>query len=696
MRIESLTIENFRGIQRVHLSALPDLVIIAGQNGSGKSCILDAIRLLKSAYGGYQRDEFNQWFGEFSINLQSNKNDLLRVLNDKTRPANIGAVIRLSDAERAYLASNVDRLLGDLFWEIEAPGYQDGGQILRSRLSAQARELEPKILERVAQERDGVLAEIGNPLVSAHVSVRPDGQVVYQRTRLLELVFSTVDPGNIGIVDFHGANRQYTREMVGSVSLEIAPQDARYKSNSLYNYNQKYAAVKSEMAASYVREVVAERAGHIKASQSRLTRTLQELFERFFPGKAFLGPQPRSDGGIDFPVSITGSGVHDLDELSSGEKEILYGYLRMRQSAPKHSIIMIDEPELHLNPRLVSELPGFYRVHLCEELDNQMWMVSHSDALIRQGVSMENTKVFHMTPAGSSNSDNQLRELRLDQEVVVAVADLIGDIASLQPYGKCLILEGGGETEFDKVMCSRLFGEELRGINIISGSNKSGVRNLHSALARTSAQVPLPFRFFSITDRDTDSEFESTPGDVSSRSWDVYHIENYLLSTKHITLALNTISLQGDWTEGDVDRMLLEAAEEVAPDVVTHLLRRLIQKITRPITRLTYDPSAPRAERIFERIKNMEAALSRALSSSLSIHTLEEHEREIGRKVQSSLRDGRWRTDFPGREVLKKFTRICGCDAKYEVLRNTIINKMVDTAYQPASMREIINEVVRS
>jgi len=54
MKIENLRISNFRGIKEVALENLGNMVIIAGQNGSGKSCIFDAVRLLKSVYGGYQ------------------------------------------------------------------------------------------------------------------------------------------------------------------------------------------------------------------------------------------------------------------------------------------------------------------------------------------------------------------------------------------------------------------------------------------------------------------------------------------------------------------------------------------------------------------------------------------------------------------------------------------------------------------
>ena len=57
MRIVHLKAENFRAISRVELNNLEDMIVIAGPNGCGKSCILDAIRLFKSVYGGYQPNE---------------------------------------------------------------------------------------------------------------------------------------------------------------------------------------------------------------------------------------------------------------------------------------------------------------------------------------------------------------------------------------------------------------------------------------------------------------------------------------------------------------------------------------------------------------------------------------------------------------------------------------------------------------
>src|SRR5690348_2381471 len=111
MKISRLHISNFRGIREVLLEDLGTMVIIAGQNGSGKSCIFDAIRLLKSVYGGYQRDEWQQWMGEFQISLTNNPHDYEGIFNDISKNVSIECTFKFDDEERAFISEHASELL---------------------------------------------------------------------------------------------------------------------------------------------------------------------------------------------------------------------------------------------------------------------------------------------------------------------------------------------------------------------------------------------------------------------------------------------------------------------------------------------------------------------------------------------------------------------------------------------------------
>lgn len=225
----------------------------------------------------------------------------------------------------------------------------------------------------------------------------------------MELLFSIYRPRDLGVIDYHGAHRQYTREQVGGINLDIDSSAQRLRQHALYNYANKYKNVKSEMAAAYVRELVGRDAGVDEPASTSLRSTLRELFQHFFPGKRFEGPVPGRDRSLSFPVTLEDGRQHDINDLSSGEKEVLFGYLRLRNTAPHNSVLLLDEPELHLNPRLVRGLPSFYHQHLGRKLNNQLWLVTHSDAFLREAVGQPGFSVFHMSdPAYTEDTANQV------------------------------------------------------------------------------------------------------------------------------------------------------------------------------------------------------------------------------------------------------------------------------------------------
>ena len=382
MKIDTLIISNFRGIEKAEIRGAGDTIIIAGQNGSGKSCVFDAIRLCKSVYGGYHQNEWQNWFGEFQVNPNSRAEELKSFFNDPSKTVSIDCFFKLRDDEKAFINANAGKLLEDSIWRMLLPEAFQWGGYRMAMFAAQFREREPEVADKVKESLPLLMTDLKQDVVMGHVEMQPGGRLRLSDSKLLSTIFSNFRPKDLGVIDYHGAQRHYGRELVQGINLNLENSNQSYSQHALYNYSNKYANVKSEMASSFVRELLAEKGGNEHAKAMGLTETLRELFVTFFPEKEFLGPQPTPDGRLEFPVKTGNGNVHDLDELSAGEKEILYGYLRIRSSAPKNSIILLDEPELHLNPRLIRNLPEFYRRHLGEALNNQLWLVTHSDALL--------------------------------------------------------------------------------------------------------------------------------------------------------------------------------------------------------------------------------------------------------------------------------------------------------------------------
>lgn len=695
MRIRRVRIQNFRGVRLTELSDLDDLVILAGQNGSGKSCVLDAIRLIKSVYGGYQQNEAHQWFGEFQINFSNDPAAFIPLFNNPSEPLLIEVDIEIHGDERTYLRNNSEALIKDQAWRAVVPELYGWRSLNAAPFTAQFRSREREVSVQAQKDSKLFAKEINLKFITARIIIEPNKQPQFNPSKVLELVFSTFDIRHFGIIDYHGPHRIYGREILNSINVNLDSIEEQKKQSTLYNYNAKYGNVKSEMAALYVREALSEKAGSFVEKTKSTTDVLKELFATFFPDKEFLGPQPTANGSLRFPVKVGGRETHDLDELSSGDKEILYGYLRLRTSTPKNSVILLDEPELHLNPRLTRNLPGFYHRHLAKALGNQVWLVTHSDAILRESVGKVGVSVFHITPSAyATEHASQATLIRADQDLERAVIDLVGDLAAYNPGGQVVIFEGE-DSDFDLQMASELFPELPSRANLISGSNKQRVRGLHQLLEKIAASGKLPTsKIFSIVDKDSDNSKKNTIN--NQLFWDAYHIENYLLEPRYLRMAMGDLfGRDSSFSEADIQEELKSCASETVTSLVAHEVSSAANnKIVSALNIRVAPQSHDVAIAVGNAIRNYRERIDELVSSSLSDVALDALARSVSESLFDDIKTGKWKQSFRGRDILKRFVGKHGNGVRYNHFRNLVISKMRDQGYRPPGMAAVLNELI--
>ena len=698
MKIVSLVVENFRAINRVELSDLQDMVVIAGPNGCGKSCILDSIRLFKSVYGGYQPNEWHQWFGEFQIN-QRNPQQMVSLLRNRSRSSIIQAGIELANEEVNFIRQEIIPMLEALVWKTVVPGLQNWSRPM-SALAAELRAHQPTVNQKVQELLPIVHKQLIQPMLYGKLEIHPDGNATTINNVLLELVFSSFYPKRIGVIDYHGAHRNYAREELGGINLNLDQEEERLRTTSLYNYANKYSNIKSEMAADYVKQMLSEKVlgGVTTIERTRpLAEALQELFTIFFPGKKFLGPVPTGDGNLDFSVAVEDGATHDINDLSSGEKEILFGYLRLRNSAPRYSVVLLDEPELHLNPALVRGLPQFYYKHMSLELENQIWLVTHSDAFLREAMGQAGLRVFHMQHATvSGEAENQIHEIQHGEEVESIILEMVGNLAAYRPGAKVVFFEGE-DSEFDLNMVSRLFPTIANEVNLVSGGNRFRVETLHRTLDQSVQAGNIPIKIYSVVDKDSGAEIAPTQEFRRHYSWDVYHIENYLLDPVFISEALKYLNIShNDISSPEkIEQCLAEIAEGQIGKLVSHKVRVEVGKELTNNLNLSSNPLSEDIGADLHRsiVKSIER-VDRQVKTRIRIEDIRERvdkEREV---LSRSLSAGDWKKHFKGRDILREFAGQYVHGTKYEHFRNLIISLMFNSGHQPGGMKSILNEIV--
>lgn len=693
MKFKKIEIQNYKSIEKLVLNEIEDVVIIVGGNGVGKSSIFDALRLLKSSYGGYQANEWSHWFNEFGLKNTKGEMDISTILRNKSEPFYISANIELSKSEIEYIKLNKKQIIQRLLWN---GSYKNSNDPLMIELPTTFSNLDSSKLEKLNKQtkKNVELLEIELEKQSLYAEFKFYENESYPRIKeniLLEVIFSTYDLENIGVIDYNSANRSYRNDSHMNFNINFDPVNIN-EQYSLYNTENKYNNIKSELTSSYVKALISKESGEGYDDLSFLNDSLKELFNTFFPNKQFLGIKPTKNGQLEFNVKTESGQIHDINALSSGEKELLFGYLRLYNKKLRNSLILIDEPELHLNPKLVKKLPEFYSKYLGEKFNNQIWLITHSDTIIKESLGLGGVSIFHMThPEAIKKGENQVNVVSNRKDVELSLIDLVGDFSSYHK-GKNVVIFEGENSEFDRDMVVSLFPEFESKINTISAGSKTKVKNVQSILNMAVKEGIIDKVFISITDKDSD--FNEIKEHIYN--WDVYHIENYLLDEKIILEVIKDLKkdVEDIKSEDKIYNELKKIAESTKEFHLSHRLRSYVSSELKKclITKTDgesiysglYDSSLMSIENIKKKTSNI-----------LSKNSLEQKYIKIQKKLDNSLECEEWKKIFRGRDILKKFSNIFLAGTNYYAFRNLIISKMKNQNFQPIGMKKIIDKILK-
>ena len=152
--------------------------------------------------------------------------------------------------------------------------------------------------------------------------------------------------------------------------------------------------IPSYIATKIISEMLKNKNEKVGDIQKKVFDEINEIFET-------LGIEVKiediSQDGRNIPIFTNSSGdKFDINELSSGEKQLFLRTLAIKMLNPENSIILIDEPELSLHPKWQQRIVDVYRKI---GKNNQIIIATHSPHVLGS-VKKENIMLLDKTNDG--------------------------------------------------------------------------------------------------------------------------------------------------------------------------------------------------------------------------------------------------------------------------------------------------------
>jgi putative ATP-dependent endonuclease of the OLD family len=398
MHLSKLLITNFRGIKHIELDFDPTINIIIGENGSSKSAVIDALRLLYNL--GEPMRDISVSFSDFheramldpAGNLTLNKEDSIEITYEFR-----GLSAQQMGALYEYLVIDTTNSGGD-FARISIFYENNGGKY-------------PKF-SYVTGNIAGQRADYETFKLFQHYYL---GALRDSTRDLLNI------KGNIvGQVIKRHVNRNSSQAAIEGImhraNTELLKQDEVIKTRDGVNTN-----------LSEIFKRTPDNAIGLRIDESK-TEYIVNVIKPFLPHNR---------------TSLSGDGLH-LWQNSLGFNNLIYtatvlGDIKeqMTDDSLPHYALLIEEPEAHLHPQLQLNLYNF----LCSantSVKSQLFITSHSPTLTSK-VPLENLILLDVKGANrlSNLFDNRIHENIVEdttKNVLVSEADLLSRKKQLERY----------------------------------------------------------------------------------------------------------------------------------------------------------------------------------------------------------------------------------------------------------------------
>ena len=388
----------------------------------------------------------------------------------------------------------------------------------------------------------------------------------------------------------------------------------------------------------------------------------KKIFSDLLPGKELLDINPAQPR--EFQYKDESGQSLPFNALSSGEQEVVKVLFDVARKEIKHSVIIIDEPELHLHPTLTFKL--IESLKSIGEHTNQFIFLTHSADLISTYYSTGNVYFIDSTQTGT-NQAHRLSDLNHSHHELV---QLIGENLGLFAVGKKIVFVEGESSSIDRLTYHKIalsVNPELKISPVGSVMNIGALKTVEEQLRNSVFGVDM----YMLRDRDglRQDQIDELEEGKKLICLKRRHIENYFLNEEILHKVANHLYLNKNGTNITVEHIKSEMKRIASDTIGFNLYKNFKEHVG-----ANYSIKVPKVTSINQKtLEEVKTIISDGLESNLNLlsteleksKTLEWLENEKSR-LEELLNSDDWKIEFQGKII---FSKLCG-----EVLKGNALS----------------------
>lgn len=408
----------------------------------------------------------------------------------------------------------------------------------------------------------------------------------------------------------------------------------------------------------------------------------KKIFRDTLPGKELLDINPAQ--AREFQYKDSGGQSLPFGTLSSGEQEVIKILFDVARKDIRHSVFIIDEPELHLHPTLTFKL--IESLKSIGEHTNQFIFLTHSADLISTYYATGNVFFIDANQTGT-NQAHRLSELNTSHHELV---QLIGENLGLFAVGKKIVFVEGESSSIDRLAYHKIaqtVDSEIKVSPIGSVINIGTLKAVEEQIRKSIFGVNM----FMIRDRDglRQDQIDSLEANGHLLCLKRRHIENYFLDEDILRKVVVHLYLdkKGTLTKSFIkDEIKRIAKDTLGFNLIKNFKDHLSANYSIKAPKVNFGSDKPVNEIIQEIVDGFEIEINK-LSTDLNRTTTETWLKTEKNRLESILAGQDWVKEFQGKII---FARLCG-----EVLKGDSVR--IRECYIDIALKEnpsILNDIV--